>query len=96
MGRKKLKGQEVLEDTMDFSTEVFEVSEVVPEVKVEAVEVQKEPSLALATQLEGHPKVFAEQDLEGLLVLQSKGIAADFGEDGWARGHLWRAFVRKG
>ncbi len=94
MARKKskdLETSEVHENTVDFDGEAPVSIQVNP-----VQEVPKEPSLTLANQLEGHPKLFAEQDLEGLLVLQAKGISADFGEDGWARGHLWRAFVRKG
>ncbi len=43
----------------------------------------------VARTLGGSPAAYPDFDLPVLLALQATGHAADFGEDGWARGHRW-------
>ena len=43
----------------------------------------------VAQTLGGSPAVYPDSDLPILLALQVTGHAADFGEEGWARGHHW-------
>lgn len=43
----------------------------------------------VARTLGGSPAVYLDSDLPVLLALQATGHAADFGEDGWARGFRW-------
>lgn len=55
---------------------------------------QLPPSLELAKRLEGSPVVFGENYQAALKVLVKEGVAADFGDEGHARGHKWRQFIK--
>lgn len=98
MARRKSKPVEetveVEEPTLEEQPEeTYIVSDPISEP---TVAVSKEPNRVLATLLEGRPKSFPVECKEDLQVLLEKGIAADFGSEGWARGHRWRAYIRKG
>ena len=97
MARKKSskrKESEVESVIIDESI-YLEVEETAKEVeKTVAIEKAVISDTDLAKKLDGHPIVFEEKYQEALKRLVSKGIAADFGEDGHARGHKWRRAVK--
>jgi len=99
MTRKKSK---ITEEIVEIEEQVLEdqpendhvlVADPVPDP---SVTTPKQPNRVLAILLLGTPKLFPEDCNEDLQVLLKEGIAADFGAAGWARGHRWRSFVRKG
>ena len=60
--------------------------EIVNAVKSEQ---SAENELVIAKQLSGHPKQFNNIEKEILESLVRKNIAADFGNEGYARGYRW-------
>lgn len=50
--------------------------------------------LVFAKRLEGTPKQFDLASTKLLQTLVRKGLAAEFGKDGYARGHAWDKYVR--
>lgn len=67
-----------------------------PQEEADAVE-STEPTqdeLVLAKRLEGTPKQFDLASTKLLQTLVRKGLAAEFGKDGYARGHAWDKYVR--
>lgn len=74
----------------------YDSPEVLEVLEEAAINQPSTPNRSLAIMLEGTPKIFQHSQTADLRVLQKEGIAADFGEAGWARGHKWRGYIRKG
>lgn len=73
----------------------FETDEGINDAKivVDAKAVSAKDQRYYATQLEGTPKRFPYEASYVLRSLRDIGVAAEFNE-GWARGHKWREFMR--
>jgi len=72
----------------------FETTEEIndAEIVVDAKAVSAENHRSLIAQLQGTPKQFNADEVAILKQLAKQGIAADFGDDGWARGYKWHMF----
>lgn len=63
-------------------------------VKKEHLPIIKELLTSTALSLKGNPEKLDKELTTVLKALEKAGIAADFGDDGWGRGHKWHSFVR--
>jgi len=90
----KSKKSEAPVDTFQRYTETVE--EMLNEVTIQDIVVPSTSSdMKLAKQLTGTPVIFGENHQAALERLVSEGIAADFGDEGHARGFKWRGKVLK-
>ena len=87
MARTKKTLLEAVEES--YTESDYEPSEV-------TIVIASKPNRILANLLDGTPKQFPSECEEDLKVLLANNIAADFGKEGYARGHAWRAYIRKG
>jgi len=90
---KKSRKSETPVDDLQGYTETVE--EMLDKVSIPETLVVTSSDLKLARQLTGRPIVFDEDCQAALERLVSEGIAADFGDDGHARGYKWRGKVLK-
>lgn len=94
------KKSSVKKSSEEIVEEVFDENEIVEDVEEgytesPAVDYPPVSDMELAKQLKGHPVLFGSNYSEALARLVEQGIAADFGEDGHARGHKWRLATKK-
>lgn len=70
--------------------------EEIVDVELSVVEkpITAKDERAVAAQLEGTPHFFDAESVKLLKRLAEKGIAADFGPEGWARGTNWKQYMR--
>lgn len=81
-----------------YNTEEFVESEDSVEIEefIETVATAvSTPNMTLAKQLTGTPKHFSKEHQRDLEYLVELNIAADFGDEGFARGSEWRVKVYK-
>ena len=92
----KKKSVELKSEVVDESIYLEMAEEVVDEVVTPKVEESPEAEdMELAKRLKGHPVIFGGNYQAALARLVGEGIAADFGEDGHARGHKWRTAIKR-
>lgn len=104
MARKKKSSGTIdeLENFLNTESEIIEENSIEVEEE-DSVEVEEfvetvatavsSPNMELAMQLEGSPKHFGEQHHRDLEYLVELNIAANFGDEGFARGSEWRKKV---
>ena len=95
--KKTVKSKKPEASIEDFQGYTQTVEEMLEETTSESPAVN-EPRISdvdLAKQLTGSPVIFGENYQAALGRLVEQGIAADFGDEGYARGCKWRSKITR-